>query len=107
MTEQLCRRPSGPFAIDPIQVDPSSQEGLLSGVCRKFEGTLVGRPSLKRVAKRPQQLGASGVVQVVVVEGVVQGIDLGEGGLRPGGVTQRDGPMERVSGDGTRCRSMS
>jgi len=94
MTGWLSYRPGGPFALDPIRVDPSSQEGLLSGVCRKFEGTLVGRPSLKRVVKRPQQLGASGVVQVVVVEGVVQGIDLGEGGLRPGGVTQCDRPME-------------
>ena len=72
----------------------SASSPLGSGVCRKFEGTLVGRPSLNRVAHRPQQLGAGGVVQVVVVERLAQGIDFGERGLGTGGVAQCDGPME-------------
>jgi hypothetical protein len=112
VTERLCRRPGGPFAVDPIRVDPSPQEGPLSGVCRKFEGTLVGRPSLKRVAKRPQQLGASGVVQLTAAIGLITradpelrgiaGLSLGvSGGHHPGSGERHSGrdsaPLEALS----------
>lgn len=41
-----------------------------------------------------EELGAGGVVEVVGVELAGQGVELGEGGARPRGVVQGDGPVE-------------
>ena len=51
-----------------LQLDASVQNGLLSRVGRECDRTPVSRSGCMRMAKRPQQLCAGGVVQVIVVE---------------------------------------
>ena len=67
---------------------------MLSRVGREFESALVSRPGFIRTAQGPEQVGAGRVVEVVAVEGRGEGVDLGQGGFRTGGVAPCDGPVE-------------